>query len=316
MPTAIHLDGGNYFDDMRIDIQAAHEQQDEWLKQIKRTTVRKPLLVNYYKLASFVLLRKLGLYEAFVNNGLIGEWFYEFQDYWSNVLHGRPITIMDFHQLRFLYRTRNQNTKALSWQDHRQHIENWQHPNGISFTFDLLYRNARNPVRSRQLWKLLKPGMRVLEYGCAVAPMYRTWKGYLNHIETEWVLADLPNFPFHYTHYTCAKDKEATFNPITADLLDEPLKNSPALFDMIVVQEVFEHLHHPRHMAEYLLAHLKSGGLLYFDYVRSEAVGYDTPLGLTERIPTLEYLGQKLKLIHGNFHVSDRSLGTCVGVKV
>ena len=69
MPTAIHLDGGNYFDDMRINIQAAHEQQDEWLKQVQKRTVRKPLPVNYTQLAKFVLLRKLGLYETFVNNG-------------------------------------------------------------------------------------------------------------------------------------------------------------------------------------------------------------------------------------------------------
>ena len=86
-------------------------------------------------------------------------------------------------------------------------------------------------------------------------------------------------------------------------------------FDLIIIQEVFEHLHNPRYIAEYLIKRLKVGGMLYFDYIRSGAKGLDTPAGLQQRIETLEYLGEKLDIIYGKFEVSDSSLAGCVGVK-
>jgi SAM-dependent methyltransferase len=168
-------------------------------------------------------------------------------------------------------------------------------------------------VRCRQLFSFLRKGMRVLEYGCSLAPMYRTWRAFLSHVDTQWVLADIPNFPFHYSRHTYGRDREASFCLIAEDLFDDPLRNVQGQFDLIIIHEVFEHLHKPRHLAEYLLRRLNPGGLFFFDYVRSEATGHDTPAGLAERTTTLEFLAQHLEIVDGRFEVSDESLGRCIG---
>jgi SAM-dependent methyltransferase len=143
--------------------------------------------------------------------------------------------------------------------------------------------------------------------------MYRTWRSYLSHVRTNWVLADIANFPFHYSRHTYAGDAAASFCLIGEDLFDDPLRQVDGGFDMIIIHEVFEHLHKPRHLAEYLLRRLKPGGLFFFDYMRSDATGHDTPAGLAERTKTLEYLAKELEMIDGHFEVSDRSLGRCIG---
>ncbi len=170
-------------------------------------------------------------------------------------------------------------------------------------------------MRCGTMLKLLKPGMRVLEFGCSIAPMYRTWRTFWSHVATKWVLADIPNFPFHYARHVYGRDSEASFCQISEDLFDDPLKHIPGTFDMIIIQDVFEHLHKPRQMAEYLIGRLNPGGILHFNYVRSDAKGHDTPAGLHERIPTLKFLQEKLTFISGTFAVSDESLGTCIGRK-
>ena len=314
-PKAVHLAGGNYFSDIKLDIAKSIELQEEWLRTGPKKSVRKKALRDYFCLGTYLSLSKLRLWDPAVNCGLIHGWFDEFRDYWSRSIDGRPITLMDFHGLRFLFRTRFAQLTEFEWDDTTKHLKNWQLPINIHAVLFFVFRAALEPLRCGTMLKLLMPGMRVLEFGCSIAPMYRTWRTFWSHVATEWVLADIPNFPFHYARHVYGGDKEASFCLITEELFDEPLKNVAGKFDMIIVQDVFEHLHKPRQMAEYLLDRMNPNGLLHFNYVRSDAKGHDTPAGLHERIPTLQFLSEKLDIIFGEFAVADRSLGTCIGRK-
>ena len=313
IPPAVHLPDGNRFADLRLDIAASIAAQEPWLAEVPKTSARRSLPGNYCRLFSHLVLRRLGLWEPGVNIGLLRAWFDEFLEYWRNSLGGRPLSIMDFHQMRFLFRKRFARLTDFSWDTNTQHLANWQTPENIHATFHLLYRGAVEPVRSRELFTYLRSGMRVLEYGCSLAPMYRTWRSFLSHVPVEWVLADIPNFPFHYTRHTCARDREASFCLINEELFDDPLRNVAGKFDIVIIHEVFEHLHKPRHLAQYLLDRLNPGGLFFFDYMRSDATGHDTPAGLEQRMETLKYLEQRLQIVDGHFEVSDQSITRCIG---
>ncbi len=313
MNDSIHISGGNRFDKMRIDLPAAYALQDGLLASVQRRSTRRSWVSNNFDLAFFVALRALRLHETLVNNAADRRWIEPFMDYWGNFLGGRPLTTMDFHSLRFHYRMLSQEVADVTWGDKQTHLKNWQTPENISYTFLLLYRQALHPIRNRRLWRYLKPGMRALEYGCALAPMYMTWRRFLNHVPMHWTLADIPNFPFHYLRHATARDTEAEHVVIDAANMDDPLRGKKDLYDIIFIQEVFEHLHNPLLIAEYLLGRLKAGGLLFFDYIESEASGLDTPAGLALRRETLALLADRLEIIEGDFKVNAGSLGLCIG---
>lgn len=312
---AVHLPGGNLFDDVRIDIAASFVEQEAWLPTVAKRSVRRSRLYNHRALAIYAATRRLGLHAAAVDLGLSRGWFDEFREYWENVLGGRPLELSDFHQLRFHYRMKAQYMHEFSWSSPAEHVANWQAPENLSATFQFVYRYALHPGRSRLLPRLLDQGDRVLEFGCSLAPMYRGWRAFFSHVDTRWTLADLPTFPFHYARHAYGADAEAQFALIGPDRLDDPLHGFDEPFDVIIVQEVFEHLHRPRAIAEYLLDRLRPGGRLFFDYVRGEPVGHNTPAGLQERLTTLQFLADRLDITHGEFRVAEKSLGSCIGRK-
>lgn len=314
MPAAIHMPGGNRFDNLMLDIDASIRAQSGALEQVGKQTVRRSWVRNWMRRYSYLMSIRLGIHEALVSTGIDNRWFLEFRDYWSNSCGGRPINVVDFHQLHFHYRVRSQVTQQLGWSDNQAHVANWQLPCNLSSVFMSLYRSALNPIRSHELPGLLRNGMRVLEYGCSIAPMYRTWREFYSHIDVTWTLADIPNHPFHYARHAYGRDREAAFALITPELFDDPLREVAGDYDVIIIQEVFEHLHKPRHMAEYLLNRLAEGGLLVFDYAVSDAKGLDTPSGLSERSETLEYLRRNLEFTWGEL-TPERATALCVGRK-
>jgi len=314
-PFAVHMSGGNFLDDLRIDLNASFRVQDDYLAGIHKQTIMRKRLFSMIDRATVVMLQRLGIHENLVMCGLKGDWFREFADYWTQCLRGRPLSVFDFHNLKFDYRKRMHRIKYMNWDSPHVHIENYQRPENLFCLFDLVLEGARNPVRSPLLFKYLSNGCKVLEFGCALAPMYRTWRRFLSHVPCNWVLADLPNYPFHMARHLYGGDKQAHFHTIESEHLDEPLDGVVGNFDVIILQEVFEHLHKPLEIARYLINRIKPCGYLLFDYIRSDATGHDTPAGLNERLATLDYLGTVLTIVEGQFNVSDESLGLCVGVR-
>ncbi len=300
---------------MRIDVAASIAAQEDWLARCARRSVVRGPLRGYIALGRYATARKLGFHESAVFAGLSRAWFDEFAVYWEDVLGGRPLTIADFHGLRMLYRMRGQIVEQLDWGSVEQHVANWQRPESLSMVFESVYRSALRPVRSRILLRAVRSGMRVLEFGCGIAPAYGTWRRYLSHRSARWVLADIPGFLLHYARHVHGHDAEAQFVVITPDRLADPLADIDGGFDLVIVQEVFEHLHRPRLIAEYLVERLRRGGLILFDYIAGEPVAHNTPAGQEERLETLAYLDRALEIVGGAFAVSDKSLGTCLGRK-
>ena len=251
-----------------------------------------------------------------MNTGLRRRWFEEFRTYWEQVLEGRPLTVMDFHQLRFAYRraAHYRDHEQLAWEATERHLANWQQPRHLFQTLDFVYRSALHPAwGGRMLFDLLRPGWTVLEYGCGIAPMYRTWRTFMSHVPTQWVLADIPGFAFHYARHLYGSDAEADL--VLIEDFAEPLRGTDREYDLIILQTVLEHLDHPAAVVRYLLDRLRPGGLLWFDYVKSHGSGLDTPAGIGERRETLELLADNLEIVSGALRIDERSLGTTIGRK-
>jgi len=312
---ACRLPGGNHLHEIRVDLKTSFENQDKWLTGTKKRSVRKSQLHNLGSRVFYHGLKRLGWYDSLVSQGIIHDWFDEFIDYWVNCLEGRPISVIDYQLLTHDYRKRFHVACNKEWESDAQHIANYQTPDNLFLTFSFVLREALNRVRNHELLPVLKPGMRVLEFGCSIAPMYRTWRQFATHKDCHWVLADIASFPFHYARHVYAHDQEVTTTLITEDLFDDPLKNIEGDFDLIIMQEVFEHLHKPMHIAQYLHQKIRKNGLLFFDYIKSDATGLDTLAGLTERPNTLDFLYNKFTPVSGRWAPPEQSVGMCLGRK-
>ena len=294
MEKAVHYASGNQFDDLRINIGESIHGQEAWLEKVRKVEPPRSLLRNTFRRTYSTFLTRIGLRPFLVNQGFINEWFLEFLDYWSSCLGGRPIDLLDFHMLRFHYRKKFQSLEIEPWKSSEAHLANWQNPQNIHSIFYFVHRYALDPSRGMSVVPLISNNSRVLEYGCAIAPSYRTYREYFNHKRLTWVLADIANFPFHYARHSYACDPDVQFQLIREDMFADPLREVEDAFDVMFVNEVFEHLDHPLAIAEYLLERLRPGGLFMFDYVLSDAEGLDTPGGLMERSATLSFLKSDL----------------------
>lgn len=315
---AVHLPGGNYLENVLIDIAKSHEIMDRFVENSHtKISIKRNRIANYISFVSDALLQVTNKREALINNRLISSWFIEFLDYWHNVINGRPLEVMDFLMLFHDYRKKAGHTDTLDWSNANIHIQNWQNTNQIFGTLQYCRKCALRPIRYARLSKYLRRNARVLEYGCGLAPMYRTYRSYLNHVPCNWLLADIPNFPFHYAKYTYHKDRCIEgFVTIDAELFRDPLRGVRGSFDLIIIQEVFEHLDDPVFVASYLIDRLKAGGYFLFDYIKSEGSGLDTPVALARRIEALKILDGRLTMVEGHFAVSDKDISRCVGRKI
>lgn len=316
-PRAVHLPGGNLLDDVRIDIDASFAPLMAWnATRPKSAPPRRSALRDRVRHFSSRALERFNLGEFVVGTGLSRAWFEEFLSYWFKVLRGRPITVQDFMLLLYDYRKRIQHAGAMQWDTSAQHVANWQDPAQLFYVFHFCRKAAINPIRIANLDRLLKPGARALEYGCSLAPVFRDYRRHYRHLACRWVLADIPNFPFHYAMYSYAADADVEAMPlITPDRFRDPLAGIEGGFDLIVVQEVFEHLDDPLFVADYLIERLNPGGRLVFDYVRSDGEGLDTPYARDKRQDALKLLSERLVIEQGRFAIDGADVGQCIGRK-
>ncbi|MYD96051.1 MAG: class I SAM-dependent methyltransferase [Gammaproteobacteria bacterium] len=315
---ASHYPGGNYFDQMRIDIAASHASLDN--VNVAKRSVRKPWLTNTFRLLLTGFLIRTNLWMPLVMNGLVRRWFDDFVAYWGDVLGGRPIaTVSDFNALLHDYRKGQQHVDELQWAGPAKHVENWQAPQFLYQTFHNARKLALRPVIGLRLWRYVTRGSRILEYGCSLAPYYHCYRRYFSHLRCSFVLADIPNFPFHYAKYLYCRDDEVEFVTINPTMFSDPLADVPgqdSRFDVIVITEVFEHLDNPLFVAGYLLERLKPNGLFVFDYIKSEGHGLDHPNALRTREETISEVLKTTRIIHGEASNPRESVGFCIAQKV
>jgi len=305
-----HLPGGNSFDDLRVDIAKAHRIADQ--VTCEKHSISVPAWKGKLRLFTYRALCKLRLHESLVVNGVMNGWLRDFRSYWSGVLGGRPIwKSLDFFLLSHDYRKSQQHAKPLEWEDAERHLENWQQPGQVYQIFQQVERFALNPYEHPPVWKYLEPKMRVLEYGCSAAPYYQCYRKFYSHRRQEWVLADIPNFPFHYAKHLYRNDQEVSFATIQAGNYDDPLR-SEEKFDAIILTTVLEHLENPKDIVEYLLDRLRPGGILLFDYIRSEGTGLDHPGSLEQREECLALIVEQTSVETGEIGDFSETVGECI----
>jgi hypothetical protein len=309
---AKHLDGGNYYDNILIDIVESHKRLDDL--KINCINIKKNRIINFFRFYIDSFLQKFNFMEFFVINGLKKQWFKKFYLYWVGILGGRPITTLEFFLLSQDYRKKIQFSDELNWGSPLKHIENWRNPLQLAQTFMNLKKITLRPIFTKHLWKYINKNSIILEYGCSLAPYYNCYKKYFSHLNCKFTLADIPSFPFHYSKYLYGDDENISFITINEDDFLNPLKGVSG-YDMIIITSVFEHLDNPLFIQEYLFDRLNSGGLLVFDYIISDGLGLDTPKGVSMREKCLLNIINKTEILFGTIDIS-QDVGLCIVKKI
>jgi SAM-dependent methyltransferase len=251
-------------------------------------------LASLARLYALGLLVRLGIHRRLVYANLRLDWFHEFQAYWTEALGHRPIQPHDFSYLYGVYRQRLQSIAPDLGSDDA-HLESWRDPRIVYYLFAHTYRQALQPLHVQRYAPFLPRGGRVAEYGCGAAPMLVALARRYRHLNLALVGADLPHLLFHFARWRFRHVRFVTMVPIEPGN-DAPL---PGRYDAIFCLEVLEHLPRPLATLRHFSDVLEPGGLLVFDYVRSEGAGLDTPAGLRDREAALRFILDRFELVEG-----------------
>ncbi len=303
----------NGFDNLVVDVAALHREFPvdrpadlglAWDSAAERLYAASFLPLEV-RAKSWQLLRRVRL-------DLV--WFERFRRYWGRVLGGRPLWgVEDFYFLRNVYRMRFQTATVPDTADAGVHLEAWQRPEVISHLFHSVYYESLNhelPVL-RALRELQRgPIRKVLEFGCGSAPITTTLCEFMPpRGDLRMWISDIETISFHYAAHKLAPFANVKAVPLRPESRFRfPLGEK---FDAIFCMTVLEHLQEPLAVVEHLRDLLAPGGLLFFDYVKSEATGLDTQAGLSQRPATLAFLRENFRVLRGALD-EDRSMGLTV----
>jgi SAM-dependent methyltransferase len=291
----------NGFENLVVDVAELHRRHPverpsdlglRWDGPLERLYASR-LLPLSARNAAWQLLRRLRLDLT---------WFERFRRYWGGVLGGRPLWgVEDFYFLRNVYRIRFQNAAVPDDADDAGHVAAWQRPEVLSHLFHSAYKESlHNELRLLRPMRELHRGpvRRVLEFGCGSAPITTTLCEFLPPGRAvEAFISDIETVPFHF-----AAHKLAPFANVHAvPLRPETRFRFPHAekFDAIFCMTVFEHLPEPLATLEHLHSLLAPGGLLIFDYIKSDAAGLDTRAGLDQRPAVIDYLRKNFGVLRG-----------------
>jgi SAM-dependent methyltransferase len=142
---------------------------------------------------------------------------------------------------------------------------------GIQFLRRLGQRVPAWPEHAPELRPIFdQPGPVIADFGCGLAQTSISLAKYLQGQgrSPELFLADLPLMHKDFLQWFCRRLKlPMTFGDCTAN---QPIPKLPAC-DLLIVREVFEHLHNPLAYLEALAAAIKPGGFLFTNLSDHEA---------------------------------------------
>lgn len=294
----------NTFEEINFNLNNLYEKAVDFSAR-KITPKKRFFLINYFYLFFSGLTVKLGIRKRLaLGNWTLG-WFDEFNDFWKEILEGRPIDPLDFHFLRMFYRIRFQKLSHSDDRDEEKNLAAWQKPETLYILFDGIWKSALvADLKFFPFLRYLPKNGRILEYGCNTSPVVCGLIRYLPHRKYEFVIADILQINFVFSIYKLGKFKNVK------SLLLTPLNNriSPDdKYDAIVCTAVLEHTPNPLEIVESFHKSLNKNGILIFDYVKSEGDGLDSKNSVSQRTPCLEYIEENFKIIKGkidkNSHV-------------
>lgn len=231
-------------------------------------------------------------------------WFNEFSSYWGSVLLQRPMWgVQDFFFLRAYYRLFFQNLSVNDNASDEEHCAAFQDPRTIYFLLHQVYKESllteaamwRKAVGYAGAWP-----QAVLEYGCATAPLTTSLFEFFPRKARalDIYLADLESFAFQFGAF---KFRNAdNVHPIVLQLENSLQLDADIMVDMIFCLTVYEHMNAPLETTRRFHQNLRPGGLLIFDYIKSEASGLDTDVGRRERGAVLHFIAKNFDIREGD----------------
>ena len=190
-----------------------------------------------------------------------------------------------------------------------KNLQAWQDPDTMYLIFGSVWKYAKSDYLDfLQFLKYLPKDGKILEYGCGIAPITQGFVRYLQHKDYHFVIADIMQINFIYAMYLLNKYEE-----VTSQLL-APWHNTltdTETYDAIFCLTVMEHIPNPVEVMQSFHRALKDGGVLVFDYIKSEGEGLDSKTSLKQRAACIEYIRDNFEVIKGNLS-SHESIGETV----
>ncbi len=310
-----HEDDVNYYDKLVVDVNRLYEDYPvtEKTPGASVSTIYRRLVYGNKLLP---LSLRESLYRLFHRTDLDIAWFMDFRKYWSQVLGGRPLWVVDdLHFLCSHYRIRFQNLQGPDTDSAQTHLAAWQQPGTLYLLLHYVRKQTLHtqlPVLNATRWLGRRPKA-FLEFGCSLAPL--TWL-YFTFVDplrrTTAYIADIETLPFHYGAFRLRTYPNVI--PIPLKVEDDLLLGLDARVDVIFCIEVYEHLNHPLKTTQIFHELLNPGGLLIFDYICSHGRGLDSVQGVSERSDVLDFIQQHFTIRQGAID-RDNSMGLTVAQK-
>ncbi len=294
---------GNFYDDVRPDIEALHRSP----MSLGEPTIRHSSL----KLTKWAVKR--GLMEKLFDIGFIRDLFEEFNTYWVQILHYRRLRLHDFFWLYAHYRTKvahetiRQDTLAST----QGYMKAWQTPERMASLFRYVYNCALAPLRYLPYREYILSAEHILEYGCGIAPItygaikYEKARRLRHH---HFTIADIRGILFHYAKWRLSGLPNVRF----VDLEPYDMKEFDNKFDLVFMTTVLEHLPNPLRVIEHIHGQMSTGGILIFDYIKAEGKGLDHPNSVQEREAVLNFIKGMYETLVGTIDLDSSLPATTV----
>ncbi len=317
MTTSIRLfdtDQPNGFDNLQVDVRRLYETHPLTQKDASRglwtdrvySLHAAPYLPLSARRAAWNVLRRTGMDIS---------WFDRFRRYWGRTLGGRPMWgVEDFYFLRNIYRLQFQRSREVPADaDATSHLEVWQQPAVLSHLFHSVYKEKlfHQLDTLRLLRHARRPVRRLIEFGCGAAPVCTSLFEFHRPKNMTVYLADIETVSFHYAAWKFAEFPNVQPIPLLPQndfrlTLDQPV-------DAICCLAVFEHLNAPIETIKTFHRLLAPGGVLVFDYIKSDAQGLDTTQGLSQRKEVMQYVREHFEVVHGRLD-EEESIGLTAAI--
>lgn len=302
---SIFLDNNNQnkFDNISISVKELYQRSLFKINYKMLRVYRNRIIPIKYRNYLWYFLRRTRLDQFWIDN---------FKAFWGLQIGARPLMgVEDFYFLKNLYRIKFQTHLVPDSDDPLIHEEAWQQPQMLYFLFyNVAKEHTRNELPKLRLARKYKKFNSFIEYGCGTAPITTTFfEFYKRAPKVHIYLFDIQTLAFRYAQSKFGNKQNVLTTLLTPanDLLPvEDIKT-----DVIFCHTVYEHMNKPLETTKRFYNMLNSGGLLVFDYIKSNGKGQDTIQGVNERNDVIDFINHNFKLLHGVLNKDD-DIGLCV----